>query len=184
MKKIIVLEGPSGVGKDTIIKELVRQHPDKYIKMPSTTSRAIRLNESQGDPYFFITKQEFEQKIKNGDVFEYTKTLRDDAYKGMSKKIINDILASGKIQIKDCDWVGIEALRREYGDKVLAIYVHVPKDEVEKRIRARGGCEQDMQRRIADYDDYVKIRDWCDVVVENSDLNKCVSDVHRIISQS
>jgi len=182
MKKIIVLEGPSGVGKDTIIKELVRLYPETYIKMPSTTSRPMRPGESQGNPYFFITRKEFEKKIKTGDVFEFTLPARDGDYRGMSKQIINDLLATGKTQIKDCDWIGIEALRKEYGDIVLAIYVNVPKEEVARRIRERGGDEKDIQRRIADYDDYKKIRKWCEFSVDNIELGKCVADVHSIIN--
>ena len=181
--KIIVIEGPSGAGKDTLIRELIALHPELYVKMPSITDRPMRKGEVQGNPYFHVTKQEFEDKIRTGEVFEHTIMARDGLYRGMSKQIIDDILATGKIQIKDCDWVGIEALRREYPNQVLAICLHVPKDEVAKRLRERGGDEQDIQNRLHDYDEYAeKIAKYCDIVIDNFNLSDCVRSVHSIIS--
>ena len=181
---IVVLEGPSGVGKDTVAAGLVAKWSENYIKMPSITSRPMRENESQGNPYFFVTTEEFERKIENGDVFEFTIMTRDNMYRGMSKKIIEDIAKTGKIQLKDCDWVGIEALKREYGkDRVLAVYLDVPRKEIARRIRERGGDKCDIKRRIKDYDAYKKIRDFCCVSVPNLCLDACVDQIHELVQE-
>ena len=145
------------------------------------TTRAMRPGESQGKPYFHISTEEFEQKIKTGEVFEFTITVRDGEYRGMSKQIIDEIIKTGKIQFKDCDEIGIRALRREYPNQVIAIYLHVPKEEVARRIRERGGSEEDMANRLADYDEYSKIRELCDYTIENCDLGNCVEAVHKLV---
>lgn len=181
--KIVVLDGPSGVGKDTIVNMLITNYPDTYVKMPSTTTRAMRENESQGKPYFFVTEDEFKAKIASKDVFEYTITKRDGAYKGMSKGIIDEIAKTGKVQIKDCDEVGLNALRKEYG-KVVTIFLMIEKDEIEKRLRCRGGTDADIQNRLSDYDDYIDYKKEFEHIVPNTDASKCVADVHAIISNS
>ncbi|MCL2846230.1 MAG: AAA family ATPase [Firmicutes bacterium] len=181
--KIVVIEGPSGAGKDTVIRELIRRYPNKYIKMISMTSREMRDGEAQGNPYIFVTRAQFEEKIKSGEVFEYTIMSRDDHYRGMSKQIIDKNIADGLISLKDCDWVGIDALKKTYGDAdVLAVYLHVEKEEIARRIAARGGSDEDMQRRLADYDQYsVQIRAACDIEVGNCEVGKCVDELHKVI---
>ncbi|MCL2586705.1 MAG: AAA family ATPase [Firmicutes bacterium] len=181
--KIVVIEGPSGAGKDTLIRQLIELHPDTYVKMPSITDRPMRKDETQGNPYFHVTKEEFEAKIKSGEVFEYTVSSRDGRYRGMNKKIIDDILATDKIQIKDCDWVGIEALRRIYPGKVLAICLHVPKEEIAKRLLERGGDPKDIENRLNDYDEYAqKIAKYCDIIIDNIKLSDCARSIHNIIT--
>ncbi|MCL2851339.1 MAG: AAA family ATPase [Firmicutes bacterium] len=180
---IVVLEGPSGVGKDTVARELNRRFPDIYVKMPSITDRAMREGENQGNPYFFVSTEEFKKKITTGDVFEYTIVARDNLHRGMSKQIIEGIAKTGRIQIKDCDWIGIEALKREYGTKnVIAIYLSVPKEEVARRIHERGGSVNDIQNRIADFENYaVKIQKYCDHSIENIILDSCVNEIHTLV---
>ena len=179
---VVVIEGASGVGKDTIARELVNRY-GIYVKMPSITDRSMRPMESQGNPYFFVTTEEFKKKIETGDVFEYTVMSRDSLHRGMSKQIIEQLALTGKIQIKDCDWVGIQALKREYGEsQVLAILLDVPSEEIARRISERGGEIADIESRIKDIEEYsTKIRDFCDVVVENIDLDKCVAKVHQLV---
>jgi len=185
MKKIIVLEGPSGVGKDTVVTKLIERYPDTYIKMVSMTSRKMREGEREGVTYNFISRRSFESKIKSGEIFEYTIMARDGEYRGMSKSNIDRVMKTGKVQIKDCDWIGIEALRNNYPGQVYAIALCAPKEAVAERIRARGGCEKDMACRIRDYDEYrAKIEPVCDVVVCNDNLDECVDRVHELIQKS
>ena len=177
------MEGPSGVGKDTVVRELMKKYPHKYVKMPSTATRAMRPGESQGNPYFFVTREEFQAKIASGDVFEYTVLPRDGEYRGMSHHIIDNILASDKIQIKDCDEIGLRALKKEYGDLVMGIFLVAEKEEIEKRLRARGGTEEEIAKRLGDFEEYMKYAHQFDHIITNDNLMDCVDKVDTIISR-
>ena len=71
---IIVIEGPSGVGKDAIVSGLKQKYAGMFEKVPSTTTRPMRENESQGNPYFFVDEPTFKELYNSGDIFEYTPT--------------------------------------------------------------------------------------------------------------
>ena len=178
---IMVLEGPSGAGKDTVTSELVKKYPGKYIKMISSTSRKMRDDESQGKPYLFLSRKEFEKRVESGDIFEYTIMSRDGEYRGMSREIIDKNIEEGLIQIKDCDPVGIRALRKAYKGCVVAIYLDVKKEEIEKRLRSRGGSEEEIIARLNDFDEYSKISEMCDYKVKNDEVDKCVKEINEIV---
>ena len=75
-KSIVIIEGPSAVGKDTIINELIRRYPDRFGKPINATTRPMRENESQNNPYLFLSDEEFIAMRKSGDIFEHTKRSR------------------------------------------------------------------------------------------------------------
>ena len=109
-KCILIIEGPSGVGKDTIVNEIVKRYPDKFGKPINATTREMRENESQGNPYLFLTEEEFLKKRQSGEIFEHT--IRHGTYRGMQKSSFEGILNSERIAIRDCDRYGLEALKK------------------------------------------------------------------------
>ena len=181
-KLIVIIEGPSGVGKDRIILGLIEKYPNIYKKMPSITTRPMRPSENPGDPYYHVTREEFENKIKTGEVFEHT--TRHGEYRGMSLDIINSLIARGFTQIKDCDLVGMNALKKEFGDSVFSIFITAPRDVVEARLISRGDSEQDRITRLKDYEDKMSQEKYFDITVQNiGDIDIAVNEVHEHIEK-
>ena len=109
-KQIVIIEGPSGVGKDTIITELISRYPDRFGRPINATTRPMRENESQNNPYLFLTEDEFLKKRASGEIFEHT--MRHGTYRGMRKSSFDSILNSGKIALRDCDVNGLHAIKK------------------------------------------------------------------------
>lgn len=177
-QRIIVIEGPSGVGKDTIIKTLTEKYPDRFAKLVSVATRAMRPNESQGNPYHFVNNEEFDQMVAAGDIFEHT--VRHGEKRGMSEKYINKIFEQNKIPLKDCDLVGVKALQSRF-DNVTTIFITADKKAVEERLHKRGDDLKDIEKRLADYDECVKHAPHYDHVIENIDLQKTIDKILEII---
>lgn len=163
------MEGPSGVGKDSYMQELIKQFPNKFQKITSYTSREIRPGEIDGVTYNFVDKKTFEDKLKTGDIFEFTD--RHGTYRGMGKSLIDDIIENGKIAVKDLDLVGINALKKVYPNQVLTIFCNADRDVVKSRLLKRGGSMEDIEKRLVDYDKKILEQDKFDYVVID---NKCV----------
>lgn len=178
-KIIVVIDGPSGVGKDAIISGVIQKHPHLFTKAPSTTDRPMRPSETQGNPYFFVTTEEFERGIESGDFFEHT--TRHGTYRGMSKHIFDNILKTGKIALKDCDHIGLNALRKEYPGQVVGIFINAPKNLIVERLLKRDKDDKSIETRIADYDEFIKTKKHFDHEVQNIDLEKAIDDVINII---
>ena len=176
---IIIIEGPSGVGKDTIVQELIKKHPNTFAKVPSMTTRPMRENESQGNPYFFVDEKTFNEYIATGKVFEHT--IRHGQYRGMSTALFDEVLAKQLFPIKDCDKVGLDALKNVYGDKVHSIFITCPKEEIKKRLIGRGDSGEDLQARLDNYDEYIKNAVYYDEIVENIDLDVAVDNIYNKI---
>ena len=133
---LVILSGVSGAGKDTIKKELIKREK-KIITIPSYTDRPMRPGEVEGEPYHFVSTEEFERMIQNDELYEYN--VHHDHYYGTSKKIFNEKIKEGKIIVKDIDVNGtenlIELLRKDM--KVVTIFLRVPKDELKRRLENR-----------------------------------------------
>lgn len=132
---ILILSGPSGCGKSTLLKEVYKDIDDYYFSI-STTTRAPRVGEINGVDYFFVTKEEFENDIKNDDFLEYAKV--HDNYYGTSLKPINKALAEGKLVIFDIDVQGHEIVRTKLNSIVTSVFITTPSLEVlETRLNSR-----------------------------------------------
>lgn len=179
-KQIVIIEGPSGVGKDTIINEIIRRYPDKFGKPINATTRPMRENESQNNPYLFLTEEEFFKKRKIGDIFEHT--MRHGTYRGMQKSSFDNILDSGKIAIRDCDRFGLKAIREVYGDIVKSIFLTAPKEEIRSRLESRNEPIESMEKRLKDYDEYIQNAKYFDYSIENIDIDQTISKIMEILS--
>ena len=150
---LVILSGVSGAGKDTIKKELIKRM-DNVISLPSFTSRKPREGEEEGVQYHFITKKEFEEKIRNNEFYEYD--LHHENYYGTSKKLMNEKIASGKIIVKDIEVNGTENLIRLLANetKLVPIFLKVDREELKRRLINRGDnlSPEEMELRLGRLD--------------------------------
>jgi guanylate kinase len=182
-KRIIVIEGPSGTGKDTIIKKLIEKFPDKYEKITSYTTREKRDGEIDGQVYNFIDRQTFKDKFENGEIFEFTK--RHGSYRGMSKSLINKIIDNGKIALKDVDNIGMRAIKSVYEGQVLTIFITAKKEIIRERLTGRGGAIEDIEQRLHDYDlihNYVDEYDH--IITNNGTVDACIKKILKILKDN
>ena len=180
MKNIIIIEGPSGVGKDTIINELIARYPDRFARPINATTRSMRENEYQGYPYLFLSEEEFLNLRASGEIFEHT--IRHGTYRGMRKSSFNEILNSNKIALRDCDKFGLDALKKEYGEQVLGIFLTVDKETIKQRLISRNEPEDSMIARLKDYDNNIKDAYFFDHVIENNNIDDTVNEIIKIIN--
>ncbi len=154
---ILVLVGKSSSGKDTLMKELVKQNLFK--ECMSTTSRPIRINEKNNIDYMFITKDEFLEKVKNNEFIEYRtyetelNSKKEIWYYGTEKKAI-DISVDSVLVL---DLQGLKELRKYFtSEQVIGVYLHCPSILRTQRAKSRGSfCEVEWNRRLlADKKDF------------------------------
>jgi guanylate kinase len=131
---LIVISGPSGAGKDSVIKRM------KELGLPfhfviTTTSRAQRSEEVEGEDYFFITKDEFEGMIERDELFEYAVVYED--YKGIPKQRVREAMASGKDVIMRLDVQGAETVRSRSPEAVLIFLSTHDEEELMQRLQTR-----------------------------------------------
>ena len=179
-KLIVIIDGPSGVGKDTIITELINRYPSKFDRPINATTRPMRENESQGNPYLFLTEEEFLKLRATGEIFE--QTIRHGTYRGMRKSSFDEILNSNKIPLRDCDRFGLDALKQVYGDIVKGIFLTCPKEEIKKRMIERNEPKDSMKIRLKDYDTFIENAKYYDYTIENLNKEKTVNQVLDIVN--
>ena len=179
---LVILSGVSGAGKDTIKKELIKRM-EEVESLPSFTSRNPRVGEEEGIQYHFITKEQFEEKRKNNEFYEYD--LHHENYYGTSRKLMNDKIQSGKIIVKDIEVNGTENLVKllKEDTKIVTIFLKVDKDELRRRLENRGDnlTEEEMQIRLGrlEYEESkIKLYDY---VIKNDDFEKTVEIIMTII---
>ena len=181
-KSIVIIEGPSGVGKDTIINELIARYPDKFGRPINATTRPMRENESQNNPYLFLTEEEFFKKRQSGEIFE--QTMRHGTYRGMQKPSFDSIINAGKVALRDCDVNGLRAIRQVYGDDIVtSVFLTAPKEEIVKRLKSRNEPEESMQKRLKDYDTYIENAKYFNNIIENIDMEETIQKILKIIEE-
>ena len=179
---LVLLSGVSGAGKDTIKKELIKRM-DNVITMPSYTDRSPRPEEENGGVYHFVTTEEFEQKIREGEFYEYS--VHHEHYYGTSKKILNENIKKGKIIVKDIEVNGTENLIRLLKDdvKMVTIFLRVPKEELRRRLKHRveKASIKEIELRLNRFDYEESKIGIYDYVIKNDDLEKTVQIIMTII---
>jgi len=176
---VVVIEGPGGVGKDSILYGLIDKYPDVYERFVTATTRQMRDGESEGRPYNFITEAEFKERLSSGDIFE--STYRHQTYRGMSRRLIDKILNAGKIAIGSADINGMAPLKKNYGKDVVFVFIKAPREDIEARLLKRGDSAQDVQSRMTEFDEYMAREHLYNHSIENKSLDKAVDELHTFI---
>jgi len=178
---LIVISGPSGVGKDSVVQAMkARGLPFHFVV--TATTRPPRQNEVHGRDYFFVSKEEFARMIENDELFEYAIVYND--YKGNSKQQVHDALASGQDVIMRLDVQGAATVRKLAPEAVLVFLTTQDEHELVNRLKARkSDSAEDLSLRIATAQQELKRAAEFDYVIVNSDgcLDETVDTVIAII---
>lgn len=179
---MFLIEAPSGTGKGTVIKELMKRD-DKLKFSVSVTTRPPRYNEVDGVDYYFITDEQYEKYKEEGAFYEYVDSQYGNRY-GTLRSEVDSFLNIGEDVIFDIDWEGARQMREKAPDDVVTIYMLPPSiKEVRERLENRGTDSREViEKRMNMVVD--KISHWkeFDYVVVNVNLEDTVEKIRRIIS--
>ncbi|NNF82688.1 MAG: guanylate kinase [Flavobacteriaceae bacterium] len=181
--KLIVLSAPSGSGKTTIVKHLLKQ-PELNLEFSvSATSRPIRGDEKEGKDYYFLSAEEFKMKIKNDEFLEWEEVYRDNFY-GTLKTEVERIWSLGKHVIFDIDVSGGLRIKRKYPDLTLAVFVKPPSiDELKIRLKKRKTEDEDkINMRIAKASAELATAPLFDVIIENDKLEHALDEAYDTVN--
>ena len=178
--KLLVLSGPSGVGKGTVVAELQKIRDDICFSVSATT-RAPRPGEEDGVSYFFVTKETFEQMIEQNELLEYAKFV--DNYYGTPRAYVEQKLEEGMNVVLDIEVQGARNITREYPDAVSVYMIPPTYQELERRLRGRGTeNEKQIQGRLKTAIQEAKAADFYRYIIVNNNLNEAVNELNAIIT--
>lgn len=181
MKKgaLFIVCGPSGVGKGTVCKELLRNKPEIGLSISATT-REIRKGEVEGVNYYFVEKNKFEYMIENDELLEYAQVY--DNFYGTPKKYVLEQLDKGKDIILEIDPQGAMQVKEKFPDGIFIFLLPPSMKELKNRITTRGrDSEENISRRLkAAYDEIDFIKEY-DYYIINDELSRAVNSLISII---
>ena len=181
--KLIIISAPSGTGKSTIISWLMREHQELNLAYSiSCTSRAPRGTEQNGVDYFFLTPEEFRQRIENDEFLEYEEVYTDRFY-GTLKSQVENQLEAGQNVVFDVDVKGGVNIKKFYGDKALSLFIQPPSiNELRKRLEGRAtDAPEVIDQRIARAEFELSFADKFDKIVINDKLEYAEADALEVI---
>lgn len=181
MSKIIIFSAPSGSGKSTIINYLMQQGLNLHFSV-SATSRPPRGAEQNGVEYYFLTPEDFKQRIAQGEFLEYEEVYKDRFY-GTLKSQVDAQLAKGENVVCDVDVLGGQNIKKHYGQRALSIFIQPPSIEVlRKRLEGRGTDSPEViNDRIARAEFELSFADKFDHAVVNDDLQQAQAEALALI---
>lgn len=181
--KLVIFSAPSGSGKSTIIQSLLNRDLNLSFSI-SATSRAPRGTEKNGVEYYFISPEEFRQRIANGEFLEYEEVYAGKFY-GTLKSEVERILDSGCNVIFDVDVVGGLNIKKYYGDQALALFIQPPSiEELEKRLKHRAtDAPEVIASRVAKAEYELSFAPRFDHIIVNDILEKAQEEAYQTIRQ-
>ena len=177
---MVILSSPSGAGKTTISKKIQQKYQNFKISVSHTT-RKPRSNEVEGIDYYFIDENDFKNKIKNSEFYEYAKIFGN--YYGTSKESVLNLLKNKNDVLFDIDWQGTQQLSKFKELNLLKIFILPPsKEELKKRLIQRNQDKPKVvEERLKAYDADSAHKEDYDSVVINDNLENCFKEVEKII---
>ena len=180
---MIVISSPSGAGKTSVCKKLLELDSELRPSI-SVTTRRPRNNETNGIDYIFISKEDFDKKISDGQFLEYANVFNNKY--GTLASSTKDILNKGFDVLFDIDWQGTQQLSQN-NNNILTIFILPPnKNEIERRLKKRETENSEnidiVSERMSKFEDELSHWKEYDYVVTNDNFDKCVSEILNIIS--
>lgn len=175
---IIILTAPSGTGKTTIVKGLLKLDP--YLKYSiSATTRLPREGEEDGKDYYFLKREDFEKWIEQGKLLEYTSLFGH--YYGTPKDRVIEFLSQGYDAVMDLDIKGSGSIKKLYPDSVDIFLSPPSPEELLNRLKRRGEKEDELKRRLSKFKEEMETGARFTYFVVNDNLNETLRDIISII---
>jgi guanylate kinase len=179
--KALIFSAPSGSGKTTIVKHLLANNPTLGFSISASTRDKRGRTEQNGKDYYFLSPDEFKQKIDDGEFIEWEEVYAGNFY-GTLKSEIERIWKEGRDVVFDVDVQGGIKLKQYFGDKALAIFVKVPSFEaLKERLKGRGTeSEESLSRRLFKAKFEMAFADKFDTIIVNDDLDKATAKAQKL----
>jgi guanylate kinase len=177
--KLIVITGPSGVGKGTLLASLRQRHPELFFSISATT-RAPRPGEVEGKSYYFVSREKFLAMVTAGELLEWAE-FAGNSY-GTPRNVIREKIAQGQLVILEIELQGARQIRQTYPD-ALQIFILPPSfSELEQRLRNRGqDSETAIMRRLETAKVEIAAAPEFDVQIINGDVETALADLERVL---
>lgn len=181
--KLIIFSAPSGSGKTTIVKHLLKQSELNLAFSISATSRPRRGKEKHGEHYYFKSLSDFKNHIKNDDFLEWEEVYRDNFY-GTLKSEVERLWAEGKNVIFDIDVVGGLRIKKKFPENTLAVFVKPPSvDELKIRLKKRSTESEDkINMRVAKASVELATAPQFDTIIKNYDLDIALKEAYELVA--
>ena len=180
---IIIISSPSGAGKTSICRKLLKLDPNIKLSI-SVTTRTARDNEVNGQDYYFVNVDEFQYMVNNNKFLEYAKVFNN--YYGSLRKNVDEHLSNGNDVLFDIDWQGAQQLVKSDYSKIVTIFILPPsKESIEERLLMRkrdsGDNIETVKNRMLEYETEVSHQEEYQYIVINKDLDECTNEIIKII---
>jgi guanylate kinase len=179
-RTLFIISGPSGSGQDSVIEGLSELLPIE--RVITSTTRRPRTGESEGKPYYFLSREEFEARIGEGKFVEWAKEYNDELY-GVSEDELRRVASCGKIGIWKIEWKGVITAKRLFPE-IVAILISAPVRSIEERLRKRDNpTESYLAERMSYTKEWLNHTDIYDHTITNEDgkLEDAVRQATKII---
>jgi guanylate kinase len=182
--KLIIFSAPSGAGKTTLVRHILKTFPQHIEFSISATSRPKRGVEENGKDYYYLSVDEFKKKVANNEFLEWEEVYAGTHY-GTLKAEVERIWAKGKAVIFDIDVEGGLNLKGQFADKALAVFVMPPSIKIlEERLHSRStDTKESIARRIAKAEKELKTAELFDVFILNENLPEACAKSQEIVSE-
>jgi guanylate kinase len=181
-QKIIVITAPSGAGKTSITKYLLEKIPDKLAFSISAATRKARGNEKNGVDYYFISEEEFTNKIQHNEFVEW-EMVYEGKYYGTLKSELARIWSEEKIPVLDIDVKGAIHVQQQYPETTLSLFIEPPGvDELKRRLQSRGTeSEESLNARVNKASYEISFKNSFDHIIVNDNLERAQKQAEDIV---
>jgi len=174
--KILIISGPSGVGKTTVADRILEESPN-FVNSISVTTREPRGNEKDGVDYFFRDEETFQKMIDNHEFLEAAKVY--DHYYGTTRNFVQRKTSEGLNVIFNIDWQGAQIVRKRARVEVISVFLLPPsEEELKKRLESRHSASpEEIVKRLAKAQEEISHQNEYDAVIVNDDLDAVVGQI-------